>query len=117
MSHLAQLHQSLRSGGTLIVETFITEESKDLPIEGRYARMRNVFLIPTISTVIDWLKVSQFTAIELVDVNRTTVEEQRTTPWMHFQSLKEALDPTDATRTIEGHPSPLRATFIARKSP
>jgi len=33
---------------------------------------------------------------------------------MHFESLADFLDSDDRTKTIEGHPSPLRATFVAK---
>ncbi|MNN80922.1 tRNA (mo5U34)-methyltransferase [compost metagenome] len=50
-----------------------------------------------------------------VDVSYTSVEEQRSTEWMRFQSLPEFLDPADHSRTIEGLPAPARAVLIARK--
>ena len=56
-----------------------------------------------------------FTDVRCVDQSRTTVEEQRATQWMRYQSLPEFLDPHDPTRTIEGLPAPLRATLVARK--
>ncbi|MDG1938222.1 MAG: DUF1698 domain-containing protein, partial [Pseudomonadales bacterium] len=43
----------------------------------------------------------------------TTVEEQRATEWMTFQSLTDFLDPNDATKTAEGHPAPRRAVVVA----
>ena len=57
-----------------------------------------------------------FTDIRVVDSTRTTVEEQRSTDWMTFESLADFLSPTDHTRTVEGHPAPLRAMLLARKS-
>ena len=54
-----------------------------------------------------------FSDIEIVDVGVTSLEEQRRTSWMTFHSLKEFLDPDDATRTIEGFPSPRRAILTA----
>ncbi|MFO6355639.1 DUF1698 domain-containing protein, partial [Pseudomonas aeruginosa] len=44
-----------------------------------------------------------------------SVEEQRSTEWMRFQSLPEFLDPQDRSRTVEGLPAPMRATLVARK--
>ncbi|MCW8881538.1 MAG: DUF1698 domain-containing protein, partial [Sedimenticola sp.] len=43
----------------------------------------------------------------------TRKAEQRATEWMHFESLSDYLDPTDPSRTVEGHPAPLRATLVA----
>jgi tRNA (mo5U34)-methyltransferase len=36
---------------------------------------------------------------------------------MTFDSLGEALDPTDPRRTVEGHPAPVRAMVIGRRPP
>jgi tRNA (mo5U34)-methyltransferase len=52
----------------------------------------------------------------MVAVTDTTVHEQRSTEWMPFESLAEALDPDDPSRTIEGLPAPMRAIVIC-KSP
>jgi tRNA (mo5U34)-methyltransferase len=32
---------------------------------------------------------------------------------MRFQSLRDFLDPTDLSKTIEGYPAPVRATIVA----
>jgi tRNA (mo5U34)-methyltransferase len=50
----------------------------------------------------------------LVSIKRTTVEEQRSTDWMRFESLEQALDPDDPYKTVEGYPAPVRAVMIAR---
>jgi tRNA (mo5U34)-methyltransferase len=54
-----------------------------------------------------------FKNIRVVDVGLTTLEEQRTTEWMHSQSLLDFLDPNDFGKTIEGYPAPLRAVLVA----
>ena len=43
----------------------------------------------------------------------TTSEEQRSTEWMSFESLAEALDPQDSSRTVEGWPAPRRVVATA----
>jgi tRNA (mo5U34)-methyltransferase len=50
-----------------------------------------------------------------VDVSITTVEEQRGTEWMKYQSLSDFLDPNDHSKTIEGLPAPMRAVIVAKK--
>ena len=112
--HLRQLKASLRTGGELIIETLIlpgTEAVASTP-EQRYARMRNVWLLPTLPMLEAWLADAGFDNVRLIDVSDTTIEEQRTTEWMPFESLAEALDPTDPSRTIEGWPAPRRAALI-----
>ena len=56
---------------------------------------------------------SGYTDIELIDTSMTTVDEQITTEWMTFESLREALDPNDPTRTVEGWPAPHRVVITA----
>ncbi len=115
LDHLLELRTCLRPGGELILETLIVEggEGKVLMPEGRYAKMRNVWFIPSVSTMMLWLRRCGFKNIDCVDVNRTSIEEQCKTEWMTFESFSDFLDPEDHTKTVEGYPAPLRAIFIA----
>jgi len=115
IDHLTKLHGCLRPGGELVLETLIIEgkDGKTLIPEGRYAKMRNVWFIPDVPTLKVWLKRSSFSNIKLIDINRTTKEEQRTTSWMRFESLQDFLDPQDHRLTIEGYPAPVRAILTA----
>tara|TARA_B110001469_G_C9467772_1_gene235268 strand:- start:472 stop:627 length:156 start_codon:yes stop_codon:yes gene_type:complete len=49
----------------------------------------------------------------MVDVSTTSLQEQRSSDWMQFESLVNFLDPDNPKLTIEGHPAPMRAVFIA----
>jgi tRNA (mo5U34)-methyltransferase len=82
--------------------------------ESRYAKMRNVWFIPSPATLVAWMRRAGLRDIRLIDVSATTVEEQRSTPWMHFESLADFLDPTDHRRTAEGYPAPCRAILTAK---
>jgi len=115
--HLLELKNCLRDGGELALETLVIDEHHgDVLIpEGRYAQMRNVWAIPSVPTLIDWIEQSGFEAVRCVDVTVTTTEEQRSTDWMQFQSLSDYLDPADSTKTVEGFPAPVRAIVLARK--
>ena len=81
----------------------------------RYAQMRNVWFLPSTDALTVWLSRLGFENIRVVDVNDTTLDEQRTTDWMDKQSLKDFLMPEDITRTIEGYPAPRRAVIIANR--
>ena len=118
LEHLAQLHATLRPGGELVLETLILPGAGSLVCEpgDRYARMRNVWHLPSATALEDWLRQAGFGDIRLIDVTVTTVLEQRSTEWMPFESLAEALAPDDPHRTIEGLPAPRRA-LITCKSP
>ncbi len=117
IGHLMDLRRLLRPGGELVLETLVLEGGGDrvlVPTE-RYAAMRNVWFIPTVDALRVWLRRCGFTAIRVVDVTRTTPDEQRSTDWMRFESLPDHLDPEDCSRTIEGHPAPTRAILIANR--
>lgn len=117
IDHLLQLKACLRPGGELVLETLIIEgdEQQCLLPEDRYAQMRNVWFLPSVAMLERFLARAGFSDIRCVDLNRTSVEEQRSTDWMRFQSLPDFLQPGDASKTIEGHPAPLRATLVALK--
>jgi tRNA (mo5U34)-methyltransferase len=116
LDHLQELKDCLRPGGQLVLETLVIEgELGDtlLP-EGRYARMGNVWFLPSVDTLLSWLRKLGFVDTQLVDVCVTTTQEQRATEWMTFHSLANFLDPDDAGKTIEGYPAPHRAIVTAR---
>lgn len=115
LDHLLDLRQCLRRGGELVLETLVIEggEGATLVPSGRYARMGNVWFLPSPATLLAWLRKLNFQNPRLVDVSVTSVEEQRSTEWMRFQSLSSFLDPGDPSRTLEGYPAPRRAVIIA----
>jgi tRNA (mo5U34)-methyltransferase len=82
---------------------------------GRYAKMRNVWFIPSVDTLTVWLQRAGFENVRVADISATTVREQRSTDWMQFESLRDFLSADDPCKTIEGHPAPVRAVFIATK--
>jgi tRNA (mo5U34)-methyltransferase len=116
MDHLLDLRRLLRPGGELVLETLVLDGAGDriLVPPGRYARMRNVWFIPTPRMLLTWLGRCGYDRARVVDMTGTTREEQRSTDWMRFQSLRECLDPEDPTRTLEGYPAPCRGIFVAR---
>lgn len=117
MDHLRELRDVLRPGGELILETLIIppEHGQLLVPSERYAQMGNVWFIPSVPTLLNWLAKIGFKNARCVDVNQTTCDEQRTTDWMSFNSLQNFLHPEDHNLTIEGYPAPRRAIFIAEK--
>ena len=116
LDHLQELKDCLRPGGQLVLETLVIEGAlgDTLLPEGRYARMGNVWFLPSVDTLLSWLRKLGFVDAQLVDVCVTTTAEQRSTEWMRFHSLANFLDPNDASKTIEGYPAPRRAIVTAR---
>ena len=112
-AHLRELHRRLRTGGQLVLETLIVPDGPTIYPKDRYARMRNVWAVPSLDALRSWLEQTGFGEIRLIDVTTTTSHEQRRTEWMPFGSLAQALDPSDPTKTVEGHAAPRRALLLA----
>lgn len=117
IEHLLALKSLLAPGGELCLETLVIEgeAGQILLPENRYARMRNVWFIPTALELKKWLERCGFQNVRIVDSSITTIEEQRSTEWMTFESLPECLDPNDQNLTVENLPAPRRAVLLADK--
>jgi tRNA (mo5U34)-methyltransferase len=115
---LNDIHTALAPGGQLIFESMAIPGNDPVALypHDRYAKMRNVFFVPTASCMEAWLTRCGFVDINIVSQDITTVAEQRATDWMNFESLSDYLDPDDHTKTLEGYPAPRRVTVTARKT-
>ena len=116
IDHLTDLRDTLVSGGQLVLETLVVEGDEDAVFvpPDRYARMGNVWFLPSPSALMKWISKVGFIDVTLIDVSQTTVAEQRSTDWMTFYSLSNFLDSADHKKTVEGHPAPMRAIVTAR---
>lgn len=117
LDHLYQLKGFLRSGGELCLETLVIEggPGQVLLPRDRYARMRNVWFIPSSAELLHWLERCGFVNVRVVDEGDTSLDEQRSTDWMQFESLRQSLDSDNPGLTVEGLPAPRRAVVIANK--
>lgn len=117
IDHLLRMRDTLKPGGSLVLETLVIEgnENSILVPEKRYAQMPNVWFIPSAKALINWLKRCKFRDTKIINIEPTTTAEQRATDWIDTQSLPDFLDPNDTTKTIEGHPAPLRAIIMATR--
>lgn len=113
--HLIELRDCLRRGGQLVLETLVIDggPGDTLVPSDRYSRMGNVWFLPSCETLRAWLEKVGYQNVEVVDVNVTSTDEQRSTDWMTFHSLRDFLDPEDPGKTIEGYPAPTRAIVTA----
>ncbi|PKI17471.1 tRNA 5-methoxyuridine(34)/uridine 5-oxyacetic acid(34) synthase CmoB [Colwellia sp. 12G3] len=112
---LYQLKAQLVKGGELVLETLIVDgdENTVLVPGERYAKMRNVWFLPSEKAMCAWLERCGFTNVRVVNTDITALDEQRKTQWIDTESLQDFLDPNDSSKTIEGYPAPKRAIFIA----
>lgn len=116
IEHLQKLKHCTATGGQIVVETFVIPPGIGESLEvDRYARMRNIYKIPSAKTLRNWFQKAGFDDVKAIDCCRTSAEEQRTTPWMQFESLPEALSKDNKKWTIEKHPSPMRMICCARR--
>jgi len=117
IDHILELKNCLRPGGELIIESICVDGRKgySLTPEKKYARMGNVWFVPSIPTLVQWLARCGMTEISIIDESTTTTLEQRKTEWMPFDSLEDALDAEDPSRTIEDLPAPKRVVVKATR--
>lgn len=115
LEHLQQCRECLKPGGELVLETLVIEgdEQSALLPRDRYAKMRNVWFLPSAKAAQLWLERSGFINVKIINETVTSKHEQRKTEWMQYESLEDFLDPADNTLTVEGYPAPRRAIIIA----
>ena len=116
-NHIRDLLKLLRPGGELVLESLVIDGKQGdvLQPRDRYARMRNIWAIPSIATLKNWLSGAGLTLLEVADVSVTTPAEQRVTEWTFEQSLSHFLDPQNPRLTIEGYPAPKRTIVICSR--
>ena len=114
---LNRLLRTLRVGGFAIIEsqTIAGDGSFALFPEDRYAKARNVYFMPTRDCLVNWVRRSGFKNVEVISHTKVTPQEQRSTEWMAYESLRDFLDPGDSDLTIEGHPAPWRTAIRAER--
>ncbi|QKE28606.1 tRNA (cmo5U34)-carboxymethyltransferase [Arcobacter acticola] len=114
---LKSLARGLNSKGEILIDTFMIDGEEELCLtpNKRYSKIPNIYFIPTIPALKNWLERAGFEDIEVLATTVTTSEEQRKTLWSFDQSLEDFLAPNDKTKTVEGYPAPKRVYVKARK--
>jgi tRNA (mo5U34)-methyltransferase len=114
---LRSLRDSLNLEGTLILDTFIIDGEEEMALfpDERYSKIPNIYFVPTVKALQNWVKRAKFKSFELIGVYPTTKEEQRKTEWIDGESLNNFLDEVDSSKTVEGYPAPKRAYVKLRK--
>ncbi len=119
IQQLIGLREALAPGGWLFLESIGIPggDSHALFPPGRYARMGNVWFVPTVSCLVNWLQRARFVEVQVLADTPSSESEQRPTDWCPpgYPSLRHSLDPNDPDRTVEGHPAPRRFLLSARK--
>lgn len=117
LDFLRQMQQLLSNQGELVLETLTIPGDQEISLtpQKRYAKMHNIFFLPTVPCLRLWLEKCGFCDIEFVSTVVTDSSEQRQTEWIRTESLADFLDPEDPSKTIEGYPAPERTIFVAKK--
>ena len=114
---LRDIYSSLRSGGTLILESQAIPGESETALfpEKTYAKVPGTYFVPTGNCLKNWLSRAGFSDIELFCQHPMSSIEQRRTDWMTFESYADFTDPLDSSKTVEGYPAPDRVFLRARK--
>lgn len=115
---LKSLARGLNSKGEILIDTFMIDGDNEICLtpNKRYSKIPNIYFIPTVSALKNWLERAGFEDIKVLATTVTTSEEQRKTQWSFEQSLEDFLDENDKTKTVEGYPAPKRIYVKARKA-
>ncbi len=113
---LKALYQGLNPNGELILDTFMIDGDTPVALcpSKSYSKIPNVYFVPTIPALYNWLERAKFRDIELLEIKKTDANEQRKTEWIYGESLEHFLDPNNPELTIEGFPAPKRVYIKAK---
>lgn len=113
---LEKMRRLLKANGTLLLEGMYIpgDDNQALIPHNRYAKMRNVYFLPTLTTLMIWMERVGFYDLELISLSQTSQIEQHPTPWIRGESLKDFLNPSDHDLTVEGYPAPRRFFLKAK---
>ena len=117
IASLKSLRQGLKKGGTLILDTFYIEGDEEYCLfpKHRYSKIPNIYFVPTIPALENWIERAKFSNFEVIGKYPTTTQEQRKTDWIDGESLDNFLDPLDSSKTVEGYPAPKRVYIKVTK--
>ena len=115
---LKSLFKGLNKGGELILDTFMIDGEEEICLtpRDRYSKIPNIYFVPTVNALKNWCYRAGFESVEVLEIMKTELNEQRKTEWIDTQSLEDFLDPDDPTKTVEGYPAPKRVYLKAIKS-
>lgn len=113
---LRKMRLALKPKGRLFIDCqgIPGDDSQALVPAGRYAGASGVWFLPTMSCLENWVRRAGYTKIERIYSAPLESSEQRTSAWADVASLKDFLDPNDASKTKEGYPAPWRHYLLAR---
>jgi len=114
LTHLKFLKQHSHKKTIIVLETLIYDNSESISLcpYPRYASMRNVYFIPSLSCLKNWCHQVGFIEFQVIDISYTSTLEQRSTPFSSAVSLIDFLDTKNHMKTKEGYQAPCRAMIL-----
>ena len=114
---LKALYSGLNPGGELILDTFMIDGDEQVALcpAKTYSKIPNVYFVPTINALKNWLERAKFKDIEVLEIKKTDIREQRKTAWIQGESLENFLQPDNENLTIEGYAAPKRVYIKAKR--
>ena len=114
---LKALYNGLNPNGELILDTFMLDGDEPVALcpAKTYSKIPNVYFVPTINALKNWLERAKFKDIEILEIKKTDANEQRKTAWIQGESLENFLDPNNPNLTIEGYGAPQRVYIKAKR--
>jgi tRNA (mo5U34)-methyltransferase len=112
---LKSLKKGLEKKGVLFLDTFMIDGDEDIALtpKSTYSKIPNIYFVPTIPALENWCKRAGFKEVELLEIRKTELDEQRATEWIEGESLNNFLDPDNPDVTVEGYPAPKRVYIKA----
>ncbi|MES2662200.1 MAG: tRNA 5-methoxyuridine(34)/uridine 5-oxyacetic acid(34) synthase CmoB [Pseudomonadota bacterium] len=117
LDHLRHIFERTRVEGFSVIETLITDQGSQQSLlpESNYAKMRNVWMIPSLATLKEWMQKIGWKNIMCVSQSITQTYEQRATDWMTYESLQDFLNMEDPRFTCEGLNAPMRVIMVGKR--
>ena len=114
---LKALYKGLEKGGEVLLDTFMIDGEAEVALtpKERYSKIPNIYFVPTIPALRNWVNRAGFSGFEVLEIVTTDTNEQRKTEWIEGQSLENFLDLDDSSKTVEGYPAPKRVYVKLRK--
>lgn len=112
---LKALKKGLEKDGVLFLDTFMIDGGEEMALSPKssYSKIPNIYFVPTIPCLKNWLARAGFKTIEVLEIKVTDKNEQRKTDWILGESLNDFLDPENPNLTVEGYPAPKRVYIKA----
>lgn len=115
ISTLKELKCGLKKNGTLILDTLYIQGEHEFCLFPRktYAKMSNIYFIPSILALRNWCERAGLGDFEVIKTLKTSFDEQRKSEFSSDQSLEDFLS-KDGLKSIEGYDAPRRVYIKVR---